>query len=84
MDWFRPLDYLTGVLKKTENTVSIHRYASSWYSEKEKAWYKRTSAKMRKELRHDRWVNGPKRLMRKLIGTKNYDRIKKEITKRNG
>lgn len=83
-DWFRPLDYLTGVLKKTENTVSIHRYASSWYSEKEKAWFKRTSAKMKKELRHERWINGPKRFIRKLIGAKNCDRIKKEITKRNG
>ena len=75
-DWFRPLDYLTGVLKKTENTVSIHRYASSWYSEKEKAWYKRTSAKMKKELRHERYINGPKRLIIKMIGKSRYEKLK--------
>ena len=75
-DWFRPLDYLTGVLKKTENTVSIHRYAASWYSEKEKAWFKRASAKMKKELRHERYINGPKRFLRKLLGEKCYNKLK--------
>ena len=31
-DWFNPLDSATGLLKKTENTVSIHWYSMSWIS----------------------------------------------------
>lgn len=29
-DWFNPLDSATGLLNKTENTVSIHWYSMSW------------------------------------------------------
>ena len=31
-DWFNPLDSATGLLNKTENTVSIHWYSMSWIS----------------------------------------------------
>lgn len=31
-DWFNPLDSTTGLLNKTENTVSIHWYSMSWIS----------------------------------------------------
>lgn len=30
IDWFNPYDDPTGVLKKTENTVSIHWFSKSW------------------------------------------------------
>lgn len=79
-DYFCPLDYYTGVLKKTENTVSIHRYASSWYTEKEKAWYRRTSAALRKELFRERYINRPKQFARKLIGETRYERLKASLT----
>ena len=29
-DWFNPLDSVTGKLKKTENTYSVHWYSMSW------------------------------------------------------
>lgn len=78
-DWFCPLEYLTGRLYKTKNTVSIHRYAASWYSEKEKAWFKRASAEMKRELRRERYVNGPKRLIIKLIGEDRHQKLKRLI-----
>ena len=31
-DWFNPLDSTTGLLRKTENTVSVHWYSMSWIS----------------------------------------------------
>ena len=31
-DWFNPLDSTTGLLNKTDNTVSIHWYSMSWIS----------------------------------------------------
>ena len=36
-DWFNPFDYLTGRLRKTENTRSIHWFAKSWM-EPEAVW----------------------------------------------
>ena len=36
-EWFNPFDYLTGRLRKTENTRSIHWFAKSWM-EPEAAW----------------------------------------------
>lgn len=80
-DWFCPLDYLTGRLHKSKNTVSIHRYAASWYTEKEKAWYARKSAELKKELRRERFVNGPKRFMRKLIGNELYKKVKSKVNR---
>ncbi len=35
IDYFNPYGSTTGVLKKTENTVSIHWYAGSWMSKKQ-------------------------------------------------
>lgn len=35
-DYFCPMDYVSGELKITDNTYSIHHYSASWHSEKEK------------------------------------------------
>lgn len=35
IDWFNPYDDSTGILKKTENTVSIHWFSKSWFSKKQ-------------------------------------------------
>ena len=34
-EWFCPLDYETGKLSVTENTVSIHHYTASWHNKAE-------------------------------------------------
>ena len=36
-EWFNPFDYLTGRLRNTENTRSIHWFAKSWM-EPEAVW----------------------------------------------
>lgn len=38
-DYFCPKDYTTGEIKKTENTYTIHHFASSWHSPKEQQWH---------------------------------------------
>ena len=35
-EYFSPKNYITGEMKLTSNTVSIHHYDSSWYSEEDK------------------------------------------------
>lgn len=39
-EYFCPLNYFTGELQLTKNTVAIHHYAASWLSEKEKRNHK--------------------------------------------
>lgn len=35
-EYFCPLDYKTGVMKKTKNTISIHCYNASWHTKLDK------------------------------------------------
>lgn len=44
-DYFNPRDSVTGVLRKTNNSYSIHWYAASWMS-----WYVRLRSKFTKPL----------------------------------
>lgn len=39
VDYFCPMDYETGKITITDNTVSIHRYAKSWHGKKEKLYH---------------------------------------------
>ena len=48
-DWFNPLDSTTGLLNKTENTVSVHWYSMSWISPA-----KRLRVKIMRVIR--RWI----------------------------
>jgi hypothetical protein len=43
-DYFAPKSNITGELKVTKNTRSIHHYDASWVSPKERAYYKRKRA----------------------------------------
>ena len=46
-DWFNPFDDATGILRKTENTRTIHWYAKSWLPA-EPAWKTRTKRLLRR------------------------------------
>ena len=39
-EYFCPMNYITGELKTTKNTRSIHHYTASWYDESQKYAYK--------------------------------------------
>jgi hypothetical protein len=36
-DYFCPMDFRTGIVNRTNNTVGIHWYEASWYGEGDKA-----------------------------------------------
>lgn len=40
-DYFSPMDYYTGKLRKTENAHSIHWYSASWKSDTEREQYRK-------------------------------------------
>lgn len=46
-DYFNPLDSLTGRLKKTANTYSIHWYTASW-ADKQNVWVKNIKQRIRR------------------------------------
>ena len=80
-EYFCPLDYYYGILEKTRNTVSIHHFAASWYSEKEQKAYREKVRARKREIRREKLRNGPKRALRKLIGDMRYERIKSRFTR---
>ena len=47
-EYFAPLNYSTGLLNCTENTLSIHRYNMSWVDENYKKWHKKEQQIARK------------------------------------
>lgn len=38
-EYFCPLNYYTGVLQKTDNTLSIHHFSMSWMNKKDVRWH---------------------------------------------
>jgi len=71
-DYLCPKNERTGILQKTKNTVSIHHYDASWFEE---SWKQSKRRRYRRErLRHI--LKTPNRLLRKLLGSDRYERLK--------
>lgn len=72
-DYFCPKSFATGMIKKTNNTYSIHLFDGSWYSEEEQnqreIW--------EKDARLDYYKHIPNRCLRKLLGDNNYEYLKR-------
>ena len=85
-DYFCPIDYDTKILKKTENTCTIHWFSGSWLTKKEKERQKERQKELKKILFIKRKNNVkhyvlriPNRILKKLLGEDNYDKLKKKI-----
>ena len=66
-EYFAPLDYTTGEMKRTRNTVSIHWYGFSWGTKEQQ-----------KKCRLCRWkyhLHTPRRLLRKILGSERYEKF---------
>ena len=74
-DFFCPINELGEKNNFSPNTISIHWYSASWYSENEQrqraAWIKRN--------KRDRIVHFPNRLLRGLLGDDRYQKVKERI-----
>ncbi len=81
-EYFCPKSFDDGVLRKTDNTYSIHHFDASWFSEESKqkmiAGWKRRQ-KRERNLRRREIFGG---FFRKLFGDENWEKIKKRILKR--
>lgn len=72
-EYLCPKNERTGLIHKTNNTVSIHHYDASWFEEK---WTKAKKKRYRQEkLRYV--MKTPNRMLTVLIGTDRYEKIKR-------
>ncbi len=72
-EYFCPKNERTGILKKTRNTVSIHHFDASWFEE---SW-KEGQKKRWKTERRRYFLQTPNRILIKVLGEKNYSKLKK-------
>lgn len=81
-DYFCPVCYETGQLKKTMNTVAIHWFSASWYDQKQKDDRIRRKKELKriknKERIHD-LVHIPNRVLIHFLGKERYVRLKQKL-----
>lgn len=68
----------TGETHITKNTYAVHHFDASWNTKEEK---KKTEQRWKK-YRIERIRNVPKRLLRKIVGDENVDKIKKALNRK--
>lgn len=76
-EYLCPRSFTTGILHLTERTFSIHQFDASWYSEEEQA----QKLKYWRDARRDYLIHWPNRVLRKILGDKRVDELKKYLRK---
>lgn len=78
-EFFCPITYSNNKKHITKNTYSIHHYAASWFSKEAKAKHKANQKKIRKAQKKHFIKTLPNRIIKAVIGSKNYDKLKKRL-----
>lgn len=74
-EYFCPYDHRTFTMNKTENTVAIHHFASSWWDADRKRQYN----EIKRKQRLDFYLHTPNRFFRKVLGTEKYEILKSKL-----
>ena len=78
MDYFCPKSLNDGIIRKTENTYSIHHFDASWFdNDKQKEKNKRWKQKQKRAKQKARRAK-VKSAVIKVLGEKNYNKIRKK------
>ena len=75
-EYLCPINYETGILRRTRRTISIHWYAAAWLSEEQKRKRDERQKAVRKWIVRDAIVHAPNRLAMRLLGMKKYEQLK--------
>lgn len=78
---FCPYDCATGRIAKAKETVAIHWFAASWLTEKQRAGRMNVIKEVQKNDRIHNLTHLPNRLLRKMVGDKNYEKLKHHMKK---
>lgn len=79
VEYLCPLDIATRILHKTANTISVHHFDASWQSSEQRKEHDKIARKRRNRLRKEKIIYFPRWLMRKIIGDKKYEDIKRKL-----
>lgn len=71
-EYLCPKNERTGLTNVTKNTVSIHQFDASWFEE---SW-KDGQKKRWREARIDYWKHTPNRILKTIVGEKQYHQLK--------
>ena len=74
-DYFCPMDFLTGKIRKIKNTHIVHLFSASWQSEAERKHHE----ERRKYLRREKYLRFPKRVLIKALGRERCEKIKNKF-----
>lgn len=80
-NYLNPMDEANGLIHLTPETISIHRFAASWWSEEKQLTRQRVYHLYRRNERKDRIKHLPNRCLRRILGEARYSRIKKFLRK---
>lgn len=73
-----PIDYRTLRHRYSFKTISVHWFAASWRTEKEKESHKAAIIQRRKE-KFDEFLHIPNKLVKNLLGDETYNQLKKKV-----
>ena len=76
-DFFCPKSFATGLIKKTNNTYSIHQFDGSWYSDDEQ----NQKTKFWRSAKRDYIIHLPNRILKKILGDSLYEDLKRMFGK---
>jgi len=80
-DFFCPVSYSTGKLKKTEDSATIHWFAGSWQTWQQKKRREEVKQQTQKANIIHNITHFPNRILRTILGKKNYDNLKRRLKK---
>lgn len=71
-EYFCPKSYMTGQIRRTKHTYSIHHFDGSWCTEEELQW----KLGQWKKAKRERWVKYPRGLIQAVFGEAAWNRLK--------
>lgn len=77
-EYFCPKSLESGLTNLTKNTYSIHQFDASWFDEEQQKRKKKIWA----ARKYDHMIHLPNRVMKRLLGEKNYEKLKKALKRR--
>lgn len=80
-DYLCPMDYYSGKITKSQNTISIHWYSASWQSEQQKQKHHRDMKQIRMNNSIHFIKTIPNRLLKSCLGPQRYNLLKNRIKK---
>ncbi|MBR7179880.1 MAG: glycosyl transferase [Oscillospiraceae bacterium] len=78
-EYLCPIDNATRILRKTQNTISIHHFDASWQSPAERRSHDDLARKRRHQLQKESIFYFPKKAMRTILGDHLYESIKRYL-----